>query len=108
MRDEDQIDDARRAHLGLLPAMPAETARCATRRPAISVALTPYGGPPILVGMLQGERPSSAQVGTVLGGTYRLERLIGEGGMGSVFEATHTRVPRKFAIKVLNPDVISN
>jgi tRNA A-37 threonylcarbamoyl transferase component Bud32 len=47
-------------------------------------------------------------MGAVLGGTYKLERLIGEGGMGSVYEASHTRVPRKFAIKLLNPEVVGN
>jgi serine/threonine-protein kinase len=40
-------------------------------------------------------------VGTVLHDTYRLDALIGQGGMGSVFRATHLRVPRPYAIKVL-------
>ena len=31
-----------------------------------------------------------------------MERLIGKGGMGVVYEASHTRVQRRFAIKVLN------
>src|SRR5262245_7790269 len=51
---------------------------------------------------------SGVHVGMVLGNTYRLEKLLGEGGMGSVYEATHLRVPRKFAVKMLNPDVIGN
>jgi len=41
-------------------------------------------------------------IGRVLGGTYKIERLIGEGGMGQVYEASHTRIPRKFAVKVLS------
>src|SRR5688572_19118866 len=40
-------------------------------------------------------------VGKVLGGTYRLLRLVGRGGMGAVFEAQHTRLPKRFAIKIL-------
>jgi serine/threonine-protein kinase len=45
-------------------------------------------------------------VGTVLGGTYRLERLIGEGGMGAVFAASHSRLPRKFAVKMLKAEIL--
>ncbi len=48
------------------------------------------------------------RVGAVLGGAYRIERLIGEGGMGSVFEASHLRLPRRFAVKLLNPEVLGN
>ena len=37
----------------------------------------------------------------IIAGTYRIIRLIGEGGMGAVYEARHTRLPRRFAVKVL-------
>lgn len=40
-------------------------------------------------------------IGTTLGGLYRVERLIGEGGMGRVYEATHTRLGKTYAVKVL-------
>src|SRR5262249_19176070 len=33
--------------------------------------------------------------GTILHDTYRIERLIGEGGMGSVHVATHLRLPKR-------------
>jgi len=36
-----------------------------------------------------------------LDGTYRLDRLVGEGGMGVVYEATHARLAGRYAIKVL-------
>jgi serine/threonine protein kinase len=39
--------------------------------------------------------------GQVLDGTYRLLRLVGEGGMGVVYEATHARLAGRYAIKVL-------
>lgn len=43
--------------------------------------------------------------GTIIGGRFRIQRLIGEGGMGAVYEAQHLVLPRRFAIKVLKPDV---
>ncbi len=44
---------------------------------------------------------ATTTVGSVLNGTYLLERVIAEGGMGMVYEAQHLRLPRKFAVKVL-------
>jgi serine/threonine protein kinase len=44
-------------------------------------------------------------VGDVVADKYVLVRLIGEGGMGVVFEATHLRLRQRLAIKVLRPDL---
>ncbi|MCA9666530.1 MAG: serine/threonine protein kinase [Myxococcales bacterium] len=44
-------------------------------------------------------------LGSVLADTFRLERVIGEGGWGAVFEASHMRLRRRFAIKLLYPEV---
>ncbi len=43
----------------------------------------------------------AAAVDQLLAGDYRLERLIGGGGMGTVYEASHARLPRRFAVKLL-------
>jgi serine/threonine protein kinase len=43
-------------------------------------------------------------VGAVIAGKYRVERLLGEGGMGSVFEATHVSLGQRVALKVLRTD----
>lgn len=39
---------------------------------------------------------------------YRIIRLIGEGGMASVYEALHEKLQSKVAIKVLNPILTAN
>jgi len=43
------------------------------------------------------------EVGHLLGGKYRIERRIGVGGMGSVYEARHAGLGTPVAIKVLLP-----
>jgi serine/threonine protein kinase len=48
------------------------------------------------------ERPDSL-IGQVLDDRYRVDRLIGKGGMGSVYLAEHVMLRRKVAIKTLHP-----
>ena len=40
--------------------------------------------------------------GDTLGG-YRIDRVLGQGGMGVVFEATQLSLDRKVALKVVAP-----
>jgi serine/threonine-protein kinase len=41
----------------------------------------------------------------VLDGTYRVLRLLGQGGMGDVYLAAHERLPGYFAVKALQPEM---
>ena len=47
-------------------------------------------------------------IGTTLRGTYRILSVLDEGGMGLVFEAEHTRLRRRVAVKVLARHLISD
>src|ERR1700738_381786 len=48
--------------------------------------------------------PTNSFIGTVVDGKYRIESLIGEGGMGKVFRATHIELNRAFALKFMRFD----
>ncbi|MDB4935328.1 MAG: Serine/threonine-protein kinase pkn3 [Labilithrix sp.] len=45
------------------------------------------------------------RIGSVIASKYRLEELLGEGGMGAVFRAKHLTVGKRFAIKLLHASV---
>ena len=47
-------------------------------------------------------------IGDVIDGKYELVRLLGQGGMGKVYEARHTMIKRRVALKCLHDDVTSN
>lgn len=47
-------------------------------------------------------------IGSVLDGRYRLDSLIGVGGMGDVYRATHIHIDTEFAVKLLKPEFVAD
>ena len=83
------------------PSFKRGSAAAAAREPTISRA--PLSSAAALAG------DGDDLVGKNLNGTYVLESVLGEGGMGRVYRARHTRIPSKqFAIKVLRPEFTRN
>lgn len=69
---------------------------------AAGVALPPVTG---VEQVDQVEQPTDERVGTLVAGRYQVERLIGRGGMASVYEAADQQIPRRVALKVFKPEL---
>ncbi len=48
--------------------------------------------------------PSSVPIGATLAGKYRIDAVLGTGGMGVVLAATHVHLRQRVAIKLLHPE----
>ncbi|MEQ9318503.1 MAG: serine/threonine-protein kinase, partial [Polyangiaceae bacterium] len=65
-------------------------------------------------GNMDGEEESSSahlialKAGTVINGRYRIERMLGRGGMGTVYLVRHTNTEEKLALKLLHPALAEN
>jgi eukaryotic-like serine/threonine-protein kinase len=51
---------------------------------------------------------SEERIGTYVAGRYRLDSILGVGGMGTVFAGTHTWTDRRVAVKILAPEYARN
>ena len=54
------------------------------------------------------DAPSDPMVGQTFGGKYTAVERIGEGGMGTVYEVRHASLDRRFALKLLRPEIAQN
>ena len=55
------------------------------------------------------ESPSTESlIGTVLEGAYRIDALLGAGGMGAVYRAMHLRLDKRVAVKVMARELAAN
>jgi len=58
--------------------------------------------------MSEDAQGSHSLVGTVLEGMYRIVGLLGEGGMGAVYEGLHLRLQKRIAVKVMARELAAN
>ncbi|HXQ72591.1 MAG TPA: protein kinase [Pyrinomonadaceae bacterium] len=54
------------------------------------------------------ETTGDSLVGTTLAGKYRIDERLNEGGMGTVYRATHVLMEKTVAIKVLRPSLAAD
>jgi hypothetical protein len=88
-------DPRRRVAPGVIPPAPAVPGR-----PSAPGAAMQHRAP---AAPAEEPQPRRELVGRVIGEKYGVTGLIGEGGMGAVYEAEHMTVGRLVAIKVLHP-----
>jgi serine/threonine-protein kinase len=52
--------------------------------------------------------PSDPMIGRTIAGRFRIERKLGEGGMGAVYKAEHVKMNRSCAIKILSSSALND
>ncbi|GAC1570782.1 MAG: hypothetical protein NVS3B20_23660 [Polyangiales bacterium] len=55
----------------------------------------------------EGTRDKLWSVGRIVAERYRIERTLGEGAMGAVYLAEHVHMRKRYALKILHPEIAS-
>ena len=97
---------------GLDEAVPAGSQALASSPALAATALDGSGAasvpPPPQSERTEEELAADPMLGKVLSGLYKVERLLGEGGMGAVYVALHIHLNKQFAVKVLSDRIAKN
>src|SRR5712671_1505489 len=95
-------------------ALPKSCPRCQRALPPAATRLCVYCGAPLVRGTTDpGFRPpmlsaTDPLVGTVISGRFRVDDLIGQGGMGKVYRARHLALDRTIVLKMLKPQLLED
>jgi len=85
---------------------PPTARRCPSCQQAFSgeARFCPFDGD-VLVEAPDWNPAADPLIGQIVDGRYEVTAVIGEGGMGTVYEVRHTTLGRRFALKVLRRDI---
>ncbi len=78
------------------------------RRLGPDAAFCPYDGEPLVqVARAEPEDDADQRLGQTVDGRYEIQRILGEGGMGTVYLVRHVSLERAFALKAMRRELAS-
>ena len=58
--------------------------------------------------VLEAKAAADPRIGTTLDGKYRLDSALGQGGMGTIYRATHLMLDKPVALKLIKADLVTS